>query len=269
MFAYRSVMAIALIWTAWLAASNARSVRGADPLQVRVLSYNIHHAEGVDRKLDVERIARVIRSVSPDIVALQEVDRRVKRTSSVDQPAELARLTEMHVVFGGNIDLQGGQYGNALLSRYPILRHKNHLLPNIGESEQRGVLEAEVRHPDWPDPLLVYATHLDYRPDNRERLASATAINELVAQHPNRHALLAGDLNDTPNSEPLKRLGANWTSANAQPLATIPVDRPSSQIDFILYRPKDRWKTVEVKVLEEAIASDHRAILAVLQANGT
>ena len=71
-----------------------------DPVRLRVLTYNIHHAEGIDRKLDVERIASVITSVNPDIVALQEVDQKVARTKGVDQPAELARLTEMNVAFG-------------------------------------------------------------------------------------------------------------------------------------------------------------------------
>ncbi len=154
-----------------------------EPYRLRVLSYNIHHAEGIDRKLDLERIARVIRSVEPDLVALQEVDQKVKRTQGVDQPAELARLSKMHVVFGANIMLQGGHYGNALLSRFPLARHKNHLLPNIDGSEQRGAIEAEITLPDKNPPLMLIATHLDYRKDERERLASAKAINELAAKH--------------------------------------------------------------------------------------
>ncbi|MCA9127909.1 MAG: endonuclease/exonuclease/phosphatase family protein, partial [Planctomycetales bacterium] len=118
---------------------------GADePIRLRVLSYNIHHGEGVDRKLDLERIAKVILSVKPDVVALQEVDRNVKRSEGVDQPKELARLTEMNVIFGANIELQGGHYGNALLSRFPNVQNKNHLLPNIGDGEQRGVIEATI-----------------------------------------------------------------------------------------------------------------------------
>ena len=75
-----------------------------------MLSYNIHHAEGVDNKLDLERIANVILSVKPDIIALQEVDQKATRSGSVDQPAELARLTKMNVAFGANIPLQGGHY---------------------------------------------------------------------------------------------------------------------------------------------------------------
>ena len=237
----------------------------AEPIRLRVLSYNIHHAEGIDRKLDLERIAGVIRSVEPDLVALQEVDQKVKRTQVVDQSGELAKLTRLQVVFGANIELQGGHYGNAVLSRFPVSRHENHLLPNIDESEQRGVIEAEIKIPDLDMSLLLLATHLDYRADERERLASAKVINELAAQHPNQPALLAGDLNATHNSKTLQQLETMWTRANEKPMATVPVNQPDKQIDFILYRPANRWKVVEVKVLDEAVASDHLAIFAVLE----
>lgn len=243
----------------------AEFINGAEPIRLRVLSYNIHHAEGVDRKLDVERIARVILSVQPDLVALQEVDRNVKRTGGVDQPAELARLTKMHVAFGPNIELQGGHYGNAILSRFPIKQHSNHRLPNIDGSEQRGVLEAHISISESMQPLRLLATHLDYRADERERIASAKALNDRIEKYGQQPALLAGDLNDTPDSRTLKTLAEQWQPANPQPLATVPVDRPTRQIDFVLVRPGTRWNVVEVKVLDEAVASDHRAILAVLE----
>ena len=236
-----------------------------DGTLLRVLSYNIHHAEGVDRKLDLERIARVIRSVRPDLVALQEVDKEAKRSKSIDQPAELARLTKMNVVFDANIELQGGHYGNAVLSRFPIIRQQNHLLPNIDDGEQRGLIEAEIQIPGQKDALVLLATHLDHRPDDRERQASAEVINKLIAKHPQRSMLLAGDLNAVLESETLDRLATMWTSVNERLLPTIPVTRPTKQIDFILYRPQARWAVVEVKVLDEAVASDHRAIFAVLK----
>lgn len=237
----------------------------AEPLRLRVLSYNIHHAEGIDRKLDLERIAGVIQSVRPDVVALQEVDQKVQRTQSVDQPAELARLTKMKVVFGANIELQGGHYGNAVLSRFPIARHKNHLLPNLGGSEQRGVIVAEITLPKRKEPLRFFATHLDFRADNRERLASVKKINELVTKKPNQPSLLAGDLNATPDSQTLKNLKPIWTPANEKPQPTVPVKTPTRQIDFLLFRPANRWKVIEFKVLDEAVASDHRAVFAVLE----
>ena len=243
----------------------AISVEAAEPIRLRVLSYNIHHAEGVDHKLDVERIARVILSVKPDLVALQEVDQNAKRTNKVDQPAELARLTKMQVVFGANIDLQGGHYGNAVLSRFPIAHHTNHLLPNVDSSEQRGVLETEITIPNSEESLRFLATHLDFRADNRERVASAKVINELIENFPEKPCLLAGDLNDTPDSKTLKQFALKWMQVNQKPLSTVPVNRPTKQIDFILHRPLSRWKVVEVIVLDEAVASDHRAIFSVLE----
>lgn len=236
-----------------------------EPLRLRVLSYNIHHAEGVDGKLDLQRIAAVIRSVEPDLVAIQEVDQRVRRSQSVDQPAELARLTQMHVAFGGNIQLQGGHYGNAILSRFPIQSHTNLPLPNFNNGEQRGALSAEIAIPQLSEPLLFLATHFDHRRDPQERVASAQALNRRVAEQPQRPALLAGDLNDVHDSSTLQELAKQWTHSTPRPLPTIPVSTPSRQIDFVLFRPQPQWKVIEVRVLDEAVASDHRPILAVLE----
>ena len=241
------------------AAANA-----GEPVRLRVLSYNIHHAEGVDGKLDLERIARVIKSVEPDLVALQEVDWKTTRVKGIDEPVELAMLTGMKAVFGKNIDLQGGEYGNAVLSRLPIRSKRNHLLPRIDESEQRGVLELEIALPGDAGNIKLLATHLDFRRDDQERLASAKAINALVAAS-DEPAILAGDLNATPDSAVLKLFLSTWTNTSAKPQPTIPVGKPERQIDFVLTRPASRWKTIETKVLDEAVASDHRAILAVIE----
>lgn len=254
-----------MLWLILFAILIGARATAAEPIRLRVLSYNIHHAEGTDRKLDLERIAGVIRSVSPDLVALQEVDRAVKRSGSIDQPAELARLTEMQVAFGQNIELQGGGYGNAILSRHPISRHQNHPLPNFEHGEQRGLIEAEITVPGMNAPLLFFATHLDHRSDDRERLASAAAINELIGNRPDQPAILAGDLNDGPDSATLHRFQLRWTRANDRPQPTIPVIKPTRQIDFVLVRPQARWKTIEVRVLDEPVASDHLPIFAVLE----
>ncbi|WP_236696339.1 endonuclease/exonuclease/phosphatase family protein [Rhodopirellula islandica] len=256
-------------WLAVLAALamliGVATLEAAEPVQVRVLCYNIHHGEGVDGKLDLERIAKVIQSVHPDVVTLQEVDQNASRSGSVDQPAELSRLTGMQVAFGANIPLQGGHYGNAVLSKYPIVDHRNQHLPNFDNGEQRGVLSAELEIPGLDEPLLLLATHLDSRRKDGERIASAKAINQIVSQTLSRPALLAGDMNDVLNSPTLNELDASWTRANEQALPTIPVANPQRQIDFILFRPSNHWKVIQVKVLDEAVASDHRPIFAVLE----
>ncbi|WDQ15362.1 endonuclease/exonuclease/phosphatase family protein [Rhodopirellula sp. P2] len=253
-------------WLAGLVMFMATGVLGAaEPVQLRVLCYNIHHGEGVDGKLDLQRIAKVIQSVEPDLVTLQEVDQKASRSGSVDQPAELARLTGMQVAFGPNIPLQGGHYGNAVLSKYPIVDHRNRLLPNFDDGEQRGVLSAELQIPGLDQPLLLLATHLDSRRNDRERIASAKAINQIVSKTPERSALLAGDMNDVLNSPTLDELETKWTRVNERVMPTIPVAKPQRQIDFILFRPSTRWKLIEVKVLDEVVASDHRPIFAVLE----
>jgi endonuclease/exonuclease/phosphatase family metal-dependent hydrolase len=259
----RGIAALVLAGLAWLAAGPAAQT--TDVERVRVLSYNIHHGEGVDGRLDLERIARVIRSVEPDLVALQEVDRRATRSGSVDQPAELGRLTGLQAVFGPNIPLQGGDYGNAVLSRWRILRSENHHLPNVDAGEQRGVLEVHIESPVTKTRVVLWATHFDHRRPDAERLASAEAIRARLARQSTEPALLVGDLNDVPTSPTLASLSSDWTRTNTEILPTIPVGKPARQIDYVLFRPASRWRAVETRVLEEAVASDHRPLFALLE----
>ncbi len=239
---------------------------GAEPpLRLRVLTWNIHHGLGVDGKLDLARIANGILECRPDLVALQEVDQLATRSNSTDQPAELARLTGLQMAFGDNIPLQGGRYGNVILSRFPITTVRNHLLPNHRNGEQRGVLQASIAVTSQDRPILFLATHLDHRPNDSERIASAAFINGLVesAQTP---ALLAGDLNAVPDSAVLQRLNEAWKPAQQQPsLPTVPVDHPTRQIDYVLTGIRNDWKQVSAEVLPEALASDHRALLVTIE----
>lgn len=252
-----------------LACLTAIPLRASDPAsesgRLRVLTYNIHHGRGIDGNLNLPRIAGVIQSVEPDLVALQEVDQTVQRSGSVDQPAELARLTGMQVVFGGNITLQGGEYGNAVLTRLKVIRSSNHLLPRKDNGEQRGVLEVELAWPSSETTLRLLATHFDHRRSDAERLASAAMINDRTASSPDRNALLAGDLNDLPDSQTLQTLQKFWTSASRKPQPTIPVKTPRRQIDYILFRPASRWNVVETRVLPENTASDHRPVFSILE----
>jgi endonuclease/exonuclease/phosphatase (EEP) superfamily protein YafD len=78
--------------------------------------------------------------------------------------------------------------------------------------------------------------------------------------------ILAGDLNATLSSKVLPIFLRDWTNSNGlKPYPTVPVKEPSRQIDFVLYRPQNRWRVQSVKVLPEEVASDHRAILSVLE----
>ncbi len=213
--------------------------------------------------MDVERIAEVIRRSGADIIALEEVDKRVRRNESVHQAQRLAELLGMKVAFGGNIELEGGNYGNAVLSRFPITSATNHLLPNDDGGEQRGVLEVELALSD-SEPMTLLATHLDHRSQN-QRMSSVTFVSDLAAsiEHP---VCLAGDFNATPDSPVLQRLQQDWTRSSEQEHPTIPVMEPQQQIDFVLFRRPSQDDDYGVnaaltRVLDDDAASDHRGIL--------
>jgi endonuclease/exonuclease/phosphatase family metal-dependent hydrolase len=259
------ILAALVVTSTALSASAQSCTDSPSTSTLRVLTFNICHTQGSDGKIDLERTAAVINSVRPDLVALQEVDSGTERTNRVDQPAELARRTGLTAVFGDNIPYQGGRYGNAVLSRFPILRHENHPLPSHYKGEQRGVLEVEIELPNG-QPLLFFATHFDYRRYyDRERLDSAHTVNDLIATRPVALALLAGDLNARPTSTVLMELGHYWRRANYPVLPTYPVSFPYKQIDYVLFRPECRWRVREVMVLADRLASDHRALLTVLE----
>lgn len=232
---------------------------------VRVLSYNIHHAEGMDGKIDLPRVAGVIRSVDPDVVALQEVDIRTQRSGGVDQLLELARLTGLQPVFGQTISHQGGIYGNAILARRPVAGFSNH--PLAGR-EPRGVIDALLAPPPGVTGQAAFhflATHLDL--NEPDRLAAAARIEQIVNSWPEASpAILAGDMNAVPGSQPIAALSRVWASVTgAAPLLTSPAGSPKRQIDYIFFRPAARWRMVEARVLDQAVASDHRPLFAVLE----
>jgi endonuclease/exonuclease/phosphatase family metal-dependent hydrolase len=228
----------------------------AETRRIAVLSYNIHHGEGTDGKIDLPRIAGVINGVKPDLVALQEVDRGTTRSGGVDQLAELARLTGLKPYFGKTIDHQGGEYGNAVLVREDTTEHCNTPLPG---REPRGLLSIRTA-----GGVLFLGTHLDVGRDHQLRLQSAERINEWIAARGSTPAILTGDLNAVRGTPAIDTLVTRWTIAGEE-IPTIPSADPRRQIDFILYRPENRWHVVEVRVLDEPVASDHRPIFAVLE----
>ncbi len=245
----------------------ASSVTAEDqPKVLRVLSYNIHHGEGTDGKLDLERIARIIQNAKPDVVFLQEVDRGTKRTGKVDQTAELAKLTGMHAEFGQAIDLQGGGYGLAILSRFPLGKVQVHKLPGKEKQEARIVMQATVEPGQGRPTLTLLNTHFQHD-DGATRERQAAKIDALFGQAEGTF-ILAGDLNAMPGSVPIQTLAKNWTFATrpgAEDLLTIPSAVPKHQIDYVLFRPASRFKAIETKVTAEKVASDHRPVLAVLE----
>lgn len=241
----------------------AGAAAAAPPATVRVLTYNVHHGEGTDGKIDLPRIAAVIKAADPDLVALQEVDNKCRRSGGVDQTAELARLTGLHGRFARQIDYDGGEYGQAILSRAPTDAPTVHWLPGRPTDRERRIaaaVRATVRGAD----LTFASTHLHHR-DPKLRTEQAAKLDELFGKL-GRPVILAGDFNATPDEEPLKLLSKNWTVAPAgRPSPTYPAVEPKKQLDYVLALQSGRVRVAEVTVIEEKLASDHRPVLAVLE----
>jgi endonuclease/exonuclease/phosphatase family metal-dependent hydrolase len=230
------------------------SVKPRTPGTLRVLSYNIHHGEAMDKKFDYERLAKVINDLSPDIVALQEVDVGTERASGVDQAALLGRLCKMHHAFGHAMPYQGGQYGEAILSRFPIEKVLVHPLPYQFEQEPRAALEVRIT-PEGIGPIVFVGTHLCHQ-KVENRVQQTQRIGKLFPKQEGSPVILAGDFNARPGSEPMKvLLEAGWVDAVA----------PHSVIDYVLLRSCDPWKVKEVTIVDEPVVSDHDPVMVVLQ----
>lgn len=229
---------------------------------LRVLAYNIYHGEGMDKKIDLPRLAKVIKSTQPDLVALQEVDHINRRTGMVDQTAELAKLTGMHGRFGRQIDFMGGQYGQSVLSRFPLGESTIHILPGTPVRETRIAFEVVIKDP--AGEISFVSTHLHHN-NNLFREQQATKLNEIF-EKVSRPVILAGDLNANPGSKPVGILLTEWkNTTSGTDFKTYPSQNPKNQIDYVLVRPKDKFRVLETRVIPEEMASDHRPLLAVLE----
>ena len=228
---------------------------------IRILSHNIKHGQGMDDRVDLERAAAVINSLQPDLVALQEIDNEVRRTDGVDQAQRLGELTGMHAVFGDFMDYQGGQYGMALLSRYPFAETTNHRLPP--GAEPRSAMAARIAIGDSGQEIIFVGIHL-YR-TAEERSAQARRVVE-VFEDESTPVILAGDFNSTPDSDVIDLVSRSWTIPDkGEDRLTFSSTDPRREIDFIMYRPEDRFEVVDIQVIDEPLVSDHRPVLLVLR----
>ncbi len=236
------------------------------PAPLRVLTYNIHHANPPARPgaIDLDAIARVIVAQKPDVVMLQELDVRTRRSGvDLDQAAELGRKTGMGSYFARAIDFDGGEYGVALLSRHPMTDRRRLPLPTKPETkgEPRVLALATLNLPDGRR-VVVACTHLDAQKAGVNRHLQAKAIADQLRAE-TLPVILGGDFNDTPGSETRRILGAAAEGFEGEP--TIPADAPRSTIDFVVSSPKGSFHVVSREVVAETTASDHRPLLVVLE----
>lgn len=232
---------------------------------LRVMTYNIHVGVGIDKKLDLQRIADVINRERPDLVGLQEVDRGVRRTEGKDEIAELAKLTRMDFSFAHNLDYQGGQYGVAILSRYLIQQADHQKYENKRETERRGMLRVEVEIDG--KKMNFVTTHLDYQYEDG-RLFETEQLLRLLDGIAGP-LIIAGDFNDEPGGSAYKLMLTKFEDAWLQSKAkvaglTFPANKPGKRIDYIFCRTSDRVRVKKAWVVE-SLASDHLPVMAELE----
>lgn len=217
----------------------------------RIMSYNIRNARGMDNVTDYQRIADVIVSVSPDVVAIQELDSVTRRSNGVDILQNLGLLAEMYTTYGAAISFQGGKYGIGILSKQRPLTSKNISLP--GKEERRTLLIAEF------EDYIIFATHFSLTKEDRK--ASVKIIGEQAKIY-NKPVFLLGDLNAEPDSEEIKSLSAEWEILSDVKVMTFPSDMPNRVIDYIMgYTATGNMYTIhQTKVLDDSVASDHRPL---------
>jgi endonuclease/exonuclease/phosphatase family metal-dependent hydrolase len=235
---------------------------------IRVLCYNIHYGQGNDGVYDIQRLADVIKQHKPDLVAVQEVDVGVERSSRIHEAQLLGELTGMSVRYGPTQHYQGGLFGNAILSRLPIVEVVIHPLPYTESTPERvtyprGAIALTVRGPN--EKLIRFvSTHFQHNVPE-DRVAEAAAINQLFAGD-DVPTILAGDMNAKPGSDPIRTLLEKWTSTvGDSPLPTAPSAKPTSRIDYIFYRPQAAFELIEARVVDEPMASDHCPVFAALK----
>lgn len=232
---------------------------------LRVLTFNILHGATTAGDFDLDKIAAVINDLHPDLVALQEVDYMTHRAKKYDLAGELGTRTRLIPLFGRAMYYDGGEYGEAILSKHTFLSSRKVALPHSPGNEPRAALEV-VTALSGCDTIAFIGTHLDHTADETDRIAQAKAINEAFAFNA-WPSILAGDLNALPGSNAIGILKKNWTPAHNMDNTghTYPSGGPVKKIDYIMFRPAHRWRVLDTNVICDTIASDHCAYLVILE----
>jgi endonuclease/exonuclease/phosphatase family metal-dependent hydrolase len=223
---------------------------------IRVMTYNIHRGINKENKLDLDGIAEAIKSSGAEIIALQEVERFSVRTRFQDQIQYIAEKLSMQYAYGKSLNILNGQYGNAMLSKYPIEEYEVIGLPY--EGEKRTLLRARLNV--LGNDIIFYNTHLGL--NESERALQLEEIAELAAK--DKNILLMGDFNSK-----VDKLGtiienfkdcASIDKDNSR--ATFEKDGLIERIDYIFVSNNFRVKEYDVL---ESNASDHYPVVSTIE----
>ncbi len=238
---------------------------------LRVVTYNVHSCIGLDGRLSPSRIARVLASLAPDVIALQELDVLRHRSGFVDQAQQIAHALEMELHFHPSFQVEEGGYGNAILSRLPMKVINAGPLPQgPRKREPRGALWVEIDV--GGTPLQFITTHLGTSPIER-----VVQVDHLLGpewlDHPGCTGplVLCGDFNAMPGSPSHRRMCAHLRDAQLllkdhRPRRTWFGPLPLTRIDHVFVDDLVQVKAVDVPRSQlSKIASDHLPLVVELE----
>lgn len=242
-------------------------------MHFRILSYNIHRAIGLDRAFRPGRIVSVLEHYQADIALLQEVDSGAPRSRELDLAKELARdAAYPYYAVGHNVTLRKGRYGNATLSRYPILRERNIDL-TIGTRKRRGCQHTTIeveKLAGHPHTLDVFNVHLGLSAQEREQQVGLLVRSDEFTGLENRHnCIVGGDFNDwRARLHPIFTEALDFKCATElkggykRCVRTYPSFSPTGSLDKIFFRGTLRLVSAKrCRLQVSKIASDHLPII--------
>ena len=223
---------------------------------LKLMSYNIKNANGMDNVCNFQRIANVINNTSPDVVAIQEVDSMTNRSGQKYVLGEIAERTQMHGYFAPAIDYDGGKYGIGLLTKQVPLRLQT--LPLPGREEARTLILAEFAD------YIYCCTHMSLTEE--DRMKSLELVKAFTSSS-TKPLFLAGDMNAEPESGFIKKLQKDFQILSNPKQHTFPAPDPKETVDYIatLKQNAKGFAVISAKVINEPMASDHRPILVELR----
>ncbi|MFW6035389.1 MAG: endonuclease/exonuclease/phosphatase family protein [Halothermotrichaceae bacterium] len=171
---------------------NITTINNIETSSLKILTYNIRHGRGVDDQVNLERIAGILKKTGADIIGLNEVDNRMKRSSFKNQVKFLADRLNMNYVFGPAQKNLSGSYGNAILTKYSIAEADNTILPVRKNSEKRALIQAKVVLPDSQE-FVIMNTHLSL--SSEERTEQLETIENIISKMEGGQYILMGDFN--------------------------------------------------------------------------
>jgi len=241
-------------------------------LNLKVITYNIHKAIGVDRRFRPERIGQILQHYSADVVLLQEVDEGVPRSRELNLAKELAEALDYpYFALGHNVSLRRGRYGNATLSRFPILRERNIDLTLKESWIRRGCQHTTLELAEGSH-LEVFNLHMGLAAGERRRqFELLVRSHEFSSVERKTPVLVGGDFNDWRSLLlPLFNNGLGFTCATERRSAgpyrcipTYPSVAPQGGLDRVYFRGPLRLSSVYRCRLQIArLASDHLPIIA-------